>query len=340
MRNRIVFTLLAVGIIAMVILNVLIGSVNISLSDMLCVLTGGDRGEIVNNIVWKSRVPQTVVALLAGGGLSVAGLQMQTVFRNPLAGPSVLGISSGASLGVALLVLLSGTVGEHVLLELGYVGEAAIVLAAIVGAWAVMLLIIAVSQIVSSHVYVLIIGVMIGYVTNSIIGILKFFSPEEEVKAFVVWGLGSFSRISGDELWFFIILMLLLLPLPLLMAKTMNMMLLGDDYASNLGLNINRSRSQVIITSGIIVAVVTAYCGPILFIGFVVPHVCRILFLTSDNRILLPASLMMGSCIALACNLLARLPGMDGVLPVNSVMALFGAPVIVHIILTRRRWKY
>jgi iron complex transport system permease protein len=274
---------------------------------------------------------------MAGAGLAVSGLQMQTVFRNPLAGPSVLGISNGSALGVAIVVLLSGQLGGVALSRLGYYGEAAMSIAAIVGAMAVLLLIMWVAQKVKGHVTLLIIGVMIGYLANAVIGVLKFLAPEEDVKAFVVWGLGSFSRVSGDEMLLFVLLMCILLPLACLLVKPMNLLLLGDRYAANLGLNIKRSRMLVIISSGVLVAIVTAYCGPIMFIGLAVPHLARAIFRTSDHRILMPATAFCGSALALLCNLIARMPGFEGALPVNSVTALVGAPVIAMVIFRRRK---
>jgi iron complex transport system permease protein len=221
--------------------------------------------------------------------------------------------------------------------RLGYLGDAAISVAAIVGAMAVMLLIMWVSRKVRGNVTLLIIGVMIGYLANAIIGVLKFLSPEEDVKAFVVWGLGSFSRVSGDEMVLFVVLMLLLLPLSMLLVKTMNLLLLGDEYARNLGLHLGRARMLVIGSSGILVAIVTAYCGPIMFIGLAVPHLCRALFRTSDHRVLMPGTMLCGAALALLCNLIARMPGFEGALPVNSVTALVGAPVIATVIFRRRK---
>ena len=275
-------------------------------------------------------------SIMAGAGLAVSGLQMQTVFRNPLAGPSVLGISNGSALGVAFVVLLSGRIGGVALSRLGYLGDAAMSVAAIVGALAVMMLIVWIAQKVKGNVTLLIIGVMIGYLANAIIGVLKFLSPEEDVKAFVVWGLGSFSRVSGDEMVLFIVLMCILLPLACLMVKPMNLMLLGDRYAANLGLNIRRARMLVIVSSGVLVAIVTAYCGPIMFIGLAVPHVTRGLLHTEDHRLLLPGTAACGISLALICNVIARLPGFEGALPINSVTALIGAPVALWVILGRK----
>jgi iron complex transport system permease protein len=209
--------------------------------------------------------------------------------------------------------------------------------AAIVGAMAVLLLILWLSQKVKGNVTLLIIGVMIGYLANAIIGVLKFLAPEEDVKSFVVWGLGSFSRVSGDEMVLFIVLMCILLPLACLLVKDMNLMLLGDRYASNLGLNIRRSRMLVIVSSGILVAIVTAYCGPIMFIGLAVPHLARAIFRTSDHRTLMPATALCGAVLALFCNFIARMPGFEGALPVNSVTALVGAPVIAVVLFGKRK---
>ena len=332
------FILLLVGLLLFFVLNLLLGTVKIPVDAILSILLGDEsQQEIWRNIILSSRVPQALTATVAGAGLAVSGLQMQAVLRNALAGPSVLGISNGASLGVAFVVLMSGSLGGVALSRLGYLGDAAMSVAAIVGALAVMALILYVSQKVKGSVTLLIIGVMIGYLATAIIGVLKFFSAEEDVKAYVVWGLGSFARVSGDQMMLFVLLMTGLLPLSMLLSKTMNLLLLGDYYASNLGLNLRRARLLVISSSGILVAIVTAYCGPIMFIGLAVPHLCRALFQTSDHRILMPACMLTGACLALACNLVARMPGFEGALPVNSVTALIGAPVIASVIFRRHQ---
>ena len=319
-------------------LNPVLGSVSIPLRAVWNILWGtGNESVIWQNIIWKSRVPQALTALAAGAGLSVSGLQMQTVFRNPLAGPSVLGISSGASMGVAFVVLLSGSLGGVALSKLGFMGEIALTIAAIAGSLSIMALIVFVSQKVRGNVTLLIIGVMIGYIANAVIGVLKFFSVEEDIRAYVIWGLGSFARVSGDQMTLFICIMVVLLPLSFLLVKTLNLLLLGDAYARNLGLNIKRARLLVITCSGVLVAIVTAYCGPIIFLGLAVPHLCRGMFRTSDHRILMPASLLAGASLALVCNLIARMPGFEGALPVNSVTALVGAPVVMSVLFNKRR---
>ena len=319
-------------------LNLLLGSVSIPLRAICEILFGSEEQPVVwQNILWKSRVPQALTALVAGAALSVSGLQMQTVFRNPLADPSVLGVSAGASLGVAFVVLLSGAVGGVALSRLGYLGEIALSVAAILGSLSVLALIVFISTKVKGNVTLLIIGVMIGYVANAIIGVLKFFSVEEDIRAYVIWGLGSFARVSGDQMLLFVTLMTLLIPLSFLLIKTMNLLLLGSNYARNLGLNIHRARLLVILSAGILVAIVTAYCGPIMFIGLAVPHLARTLFRSSDHRVLMPATVLIGATLALACNLIARMPGFEGALPLNSVTALIGAPVVASVLFRKRK---
>ncbi|WP_420187894.1 iron chelate uptake ABC transporter family permease subunit [Bacteroides pyogenes] len=330
--------LLAAVILFLFFLNLVLGSVSIPFRSVWDICLLGDESNLIwSNIIRKSRMPQAITALVAGAGLSVSGLQMQTVFKNPLAGPSVLGISSGASMGVAFVVLLSGSLGGVALSRLGLIGELALTIAAIAGALAIMALIAFASQKVKGNVTLLIIGVMIGYVANAVIGVLKYFSVEEDIRAYVIWGLGSFARISGGQLFPFVLTMAVLLPLSFLLIKTLNLLLLGDSYARSLGLNIKRARLLVISCSGALVAIVTAYCGPIIFLGLAVPHLCRTLFRTSDHRILMPASLLVGAAMALLCNLIARMPGFEGALPVNSVTALVGAPVVVSVLFRRHK---
>ena len=332
------FLIIILLIAVLFVLNLLLGTVRIPVGNVVSILFGGDGGsEVWKNIIISSRVPQALTATVAGAGLAVSGLQMQTVFRNPLAGPSVLGISNGASLGVAFVVLLSGSLGGVALSRLGYLGSAAMTVAAIAGSLAVMSLILYVAQKVKGNVTLLIIGVMVGYLANAIIGVLKFFSSEEDIRVFVVWGFGSFARVSGDQMLLFVTIMLVLLPLSVLLSKSMNLLLLGDEYAANLGLNLRRSRTLVIVSSGVLVAIVTAYCGPIMFIGFAVPHLCRVIFRTSDHRTLMPGTMAVGAGLALLCNLIARMPGFEGALPVNSVTALVGAPVIAYVLFRKNK---
>lgn len=329
---------LLAAIALLLALNLMLGSVWIPVDEVCNILIGSGSDNLIwTNIVLKSRLPQSLTAIMAGAGLAVSGLLMQTVFRNPLAGPSVLGISSGASMGVAFVLLLSGTIGGVALSKLGVIGEVTVTLAAIAGSLVIMAVIAYVSHKVYGNVTLLIIGVMIGYIANAVIGVLKFFSVEEDIRAYVIWGLGSFARVSGNQTTVFILLMLILLPLSFLLTKTCNLLLLGDSYARNLGLDIKRARLTVICVAGVIVAVVTAYCGPIVFLGLAVPHLCRGIFRTSNHAVLLPGCILTGGALALLCNLIARLPGFEGALPVNSVTALVGAPVVMWVLFNKRK---
>ena len=234
-------------------------------------------------------------------------------------------------MGVAFVVLLSGSLGGVALSKLGFMGEIALSIAAVIGSLSVMALIVYVSQKVKGNVTLLIIGVMIGYVANAVIGV------EEDIRAYVIWGLGSFSRVSGNQMMLFVAIMAILIPLSFLLIKTLNLMLLGDGYARNLGLNIKRARLLVITSAGVLTAIVTAYCGPVIFLGLAVPHLCRAIFQTSDHRVLMPAVLFAGAALALVCNLVARMPGFEGALPVNSVTALIGAPVVASVLFRKRK---
>jgi iron complex transport system permease protein len=338
MRKFSILTVLIVLIPLLAIVNLGLGSVSIPISEVYKILLGeGSDSEVWTNIVLMTRLPQTLTAIACGAGLAVAGLEMQTVFHNPLAGPSVLGISSAASLGVAFVVLLSGTLGGGFMTQFGILGNTALTLAAIIGAMSVMAIIVYLSQRVRGNATLLIVGVMIGYIASAIIGVLKYFSSEEDIRAYVIWGLGSFARVTGGQVYVFVGLMAILLPLSMLLAKPLNMLLLGENYAVNLGLNIKRTRLLVISSAGILTAIVTAYCGPIMFLGLAVPHICRGLFRKSDHRILLPATVFCGADLALLCNLIARLPGFEGALPINSVTALIGAPVALWVLLQRKK---
>ncbi|MBQ6085378.1 MAG: iron ABC transporter permease [Bacteroidaceae bacterium] len=337
MRQSSIMILLVLCIPFFAFLNLTIGSVEIPLSEVFNILLGRESDSVVwSNIVLHTRLPQTLTAIACGAGLSVAGLEMQTVFHNPLAGPSVLGISSAASLGVAFVVLLNGTIGGGIMTQFGFFGNTALTLAAMMGAVGVMSIIVFLSQRVRNNVTLLIVGVLIGYIASAIIGVLKFFSSEEDIRAYVIWGLGSFARVTGGQVYVFVGLMAVVLPFTFLLVKPLNMLLLGERYAVNLGLNLRRARLFIILSASVLIAIVTAYCGPIMFLGLAVPHICRGLFHTSDHRVLLPASLFAGASLALVCNLVARLPGFEGALPINSVTSLIGAPVALYVLLRKK----
>lgn len=325
-------TLLLVAVIGLIALNIFEGSIHIPAGDVLDILLG--RGEGLKPswryIVLESRLPQAVTALCSGAALAVSGLLLQTAFRNPLADPSIFGISSGAGLGVALVMLLLG--GSLSLGSLQFTGFIAVIVAAFVGAMAVTAVILFFSTIVRSNVMLLIIGIMTGYLTSSAITLLNFFATDEGVKSYMVWGMGSFGGVTLSHLPLFVSVSMLGILGALLLIKPLNALMLGDRYAENLGISIRRTRHILLIVTGILTAITTAFCGPIAFIGLAVPHIARMLFPTDDHRTLLPATLLCGSAIALLCNFICFLPGEGGIIPLGAVTPLMGAPVIIYVI--------
>ena len=312
-------------------LNILVGSVTIPMSDTLRILSGEEVKPSWQYIILESRLPQAITATLAGGALAVSGLMLQTAFRNPLAGPSVFGINSGAGLGVALVMLLLG--GSISAGSISVSGFVAVLLAAFVGAMTVMAIIFFFSTLVRNNVMLLIIGIMIGYISNSAISLLNFFATDEGVKSYMVWGLGSFGGVSMANMPVFVGVSLFGLSGALLLIKPLNALLLGDRYAENLGVNIVAVRNWLLVVTGLLTAVTTAFCGPVAFIGLAVPHMARLLLTTDNHRQLLPATMLCGAVVALVCNLLCFLPGDGGVIPLNAVTPLIGAPVIIYVIL-------
>ncbi len=331
MRHCLWLTLI---IVALFVLNIFIGSVSIPSSDVMTIMLGGTSKPSWQYIVLESRLPQAITAMLAGGSLAVSGLMLQTAFRNPLAGPSVFGINSGAGLGVALVMLLLG--GSLSAGSVSVSGFVAILLAAFIGAMTVMAVIFLFSTMVRNSVMLLIIGIMIGYISNSAISLLNFFATDEGVKSYMVWGMGSFSGVSMRMMPVFVLVTMAGLIGAAILVKPLNALLLGDRYAENLGINIIRVRNWLLVVTGLLTAIVTAFCGPIAFIGLAVPHVTRLVLHTDNHRMLLPATILMGSIVALVCNLLCVLPGESGVIPLNAVTPLIGAPVIIYVITTRR----
>ena len=331
----ILISLIFVGIL-LFILNLFVGSVSIPFSDLFNVLFGKELNPTVATIVLEYRFPQAVTALFAGAALSVAGLLMQTLFRNPLADPSMLGISSGAGLGVAITILFTGILGNTALSTMGIWSNLGISIAAFAGATMVLMLILSFSSRVKNMTRLIIIGLMISYLAGSLTDIMKFFSMKEDIHAFVIWGMGSFSAVGSSKLMFFSISIALGLFASLFMSKNLNIILLGDFYAENLGLNIRRNSLFIIFISGYLTAIVTAYCGPIAFIGLAIPHLARFIFKTSDHKILIPTVMLIGMIISLLCNLIARMPGFEGNLPINAVTAFIGAPIVIWVILRKR----
>ena len=329
--------LLLVVLVLVFLLSLVVGSVSIPLTDILTILVGGEPARATwTTIVLDFRLPKALTALLAGAALAVGGLQMQTLFRNPLADPYVLGVSSGASLGVALVVLSVGTTGSMLLAGLGLSGDFGITLAAILGSGFALLLVIAVAARVQSVITLLVLGLMFGYATGALVSLLMYFSVAERIQMYINWTYGSFSGVSWRQMPIFIPVVIIGLLLTFLLSKPLNALLLGEAYARSMGLNVRRVRLAIISSTALLAGSVTAFCGPIGFLGLAVPHLCRALFGTSDHRILTPATLLLGGTLALVADLVAQMPGSQIVLPLNAVTALIGAPVVIWVILRRR----
>lgn len=322
------------------IATIAVGSVAIPLADILAVLAGDEPSRPQwSVIVTQVRLPRAVTAALAGAALGVGGLQMQTLFRNPLADPFILGVSAGASLGVALVVLAAGSAGATLVGGLGLGGNLSVAGAAAVGAGVVTTLVLAVSRRVASPATVLIIGLMAGYATTAIVSVLVYsgFGQFERIRAYIAWGFGSFGGTTWSQLRVLVPCVLGGLMLALLLTKQLNALLLGDRYAASMGLHVRRARLLVVLSASVLAGVVTAFCGPIAFLGVAVPHMARGLLRTSDHRVLVPAVILLGSATALLAGLVAQLPGQDATLPLNAVTSLIGAPVVVAILLRLRR---
>ncbi len=336
---------LALVALAAFMLSLAVGSVRIPLDEIVSVLLGGEASKQAwATIVLKFRLPKALTAMLAGAALSVSGLQMQTLFRNPLAGPFVLGISSGASLGVALTVLLAGVAvglggGTTLLAGISLAGDASLALSAIAGSGLVLLLVMSVARRVQSGMTLLILGLMFGYTTSALVSVLIYFSVVERIQAYISWTFGSFGGVTWRQLQVMAPAILLGLAGGHLLMKPLNALLLGETYALSLGLNVRRVRLAIIGTSAVLAGVVTAFCGPIGFLGIAVPHLCRSLLHTSDHRLLLPAVSFMGATLALGADIVAGLPGSQLTLPLNAVTALLGAPVVIWVILRQRNLR-
>ena len=316
------------------------GAVSIPFDQVLQILTGHEvERPAWQSIVLQSRLPQAITAVLAGAALAVSGLLLQTLFRNPLAGPSILGISDGANLGVAAVLLYFGGSLSQVT-DWPISGYAAIILAAFVGASLILSLIIYFSAKVKNNVMLLIIGIMIGYLSGSLISSLNYDASTDKVHAFVMWGLGNFSGVSLEHLPFFSICTISGLLLSLLLVKPLNALLLGERYAANLGIRVKRARLFILICTGLLTATTTAFCGPVSFIGLAVPHMARLLLGSSNHTLLVPVTMLTGACVALLCNILMVIPGSNQILPLNAVTPMLGAPVIIYVIINRKNIQY
>lgn len=320
-------------VICLFVASLFIGAVNITAGEVVDVLLGNSDNDAVSFIILGSRLPQAVTALLAGAALSVSGLMMQTMFRNPLAGPSILGISSGANLGVALVMLLMGstvTIGS-----LALSGYVSIIIGAFAGSILIMGLLIALSSILRNDLLLIITGVLIGYLTSSIITLLNYSASAHGIQGYIMWGMGSFNSVSAEQLPAFAIIVLIGLALSMLLVKPLNALLLGDDYARSLGIQIKMVRNILLLATGILTAVTTAFCGPVAFIGLAVPHISRMIWRTDNHRILMPGTMLTGSAVALLCCIMSVLPS-AGIVPINAVTPIIGVPVILYVVIRRR----
>ena len=328
--------IMVVLLVLLVVLNLVCGSVNIPAGQVFAILGGSDAAKPGwSYIVIESRLPQVVTAFLSGSGLAVCGLMLQAAFRNPLADPSIFGVSSGAGLGVAFALLMFG--GSVSVGSFSATGFIAVFASAFVGAMAVIAIIFLFSLVVRNNVMLLIIGIMVGYLSSSAISLLNFFATEEGVKSYIVWGMGNFSGVSMRQIPMFAVVTVLGLAGALCLVKPLNILSLGERYAENLGVNVVRVRNVLLVITGVITAVVTAFCGPVSFIGLAVPHIVRIIFDTDNHKELMPLAIIMGAIVALGCNLLCVMPGGGGIIPLNAVTPLFGAPIVIYIILKGRR---
>lgn len=326
-------------ILALTGANLLFGSVNIPTEAVWYILTGNEVEKASwSFIVWESRLPQAVTALLCGMALASSGLMLQTTFNNPLADPSILGISSGASLGVALVMLAgAGTITAGVFTLSGFIS---VIIGAFIGSMLVMGIILFFSTLIKNSIMLLIIGIMIGYITSSAISLLNFFSTAEGVHSYMIWGMGNFGGVSLQQLPFFSLVTATGLLITILLIKPLNALLLGTRYAENLGINIRRTRNLLLIATGILTAITTAFCGPISFIGLAVPHIARLMLGTSNHNSLLPVTMLTGGVIALVCNFICILPGEAGIIPLNAVTPVIGAPIIIYVIVNQRKIQY
>lgn len=313
------------------------GSIAIPIKSVVRILFGAaDEPTSWTNIVLITRLPQAITALFAGAALAVSGLMLQTMFQNPLAGPSLLGVSSGANLGVAIVVLmLGGTVGQYGGLTVG--GQLMVVISAFAGASAILGIILFLSNYVQSNLVLLIAGIMIGYITSSVISILNFYASNENAHSFIMWGMGDFGNVPMKQIPFFVSAISVGLIIALLLIKSLNALLLGQRYAENLGVTLKTTRLMVLLSAGLLVAVTTAFCGPISFLGLAVPHIARMLLGSVDHKVLLPFTLLLGSLFALLCNMLTTMPGSGSILPLNAITPMLGGPVMLYVLLNRKR---
>jgi len=332
------FLLLVGGVVVLFLMYLALGSVDIPLEAIVQILLGGEvAGESWQKIVVNIRIPRAVTAILAGSALSVSGLQMQTLFRNPLAGPSVLGITAGASLGVAIVMLAAGTITSiFAIQQLSAMGSWLIVIAASLGSATVLLLILLISIKVRDNVTLLIIGLMIGNLTIALVSIWQYFSRPEQIQDYLIWTFGSLGGVPLNQLWILVAVVVGGSFIALALSKSLNGLLLGQNYARSMGLSVTASRIWIIVSTSLLAGGITAFCGPIGFVGIAVPHLTRSLFGTNDHRVLIPGTLLMGAILLLACDIIAQVPGSTTTLPISAVTSMVGSPVVIWVIIQRK----
>ena len=329
---------LTLSVLLLFFFNLCFGTVHIPMRDVVSSLTGAgaSRGSW-DFIIRESRLPSAITALLAGASLAASGLMLQTAFRNPLAGPDILGINGGAGLGVALVMLLFG--GNLSMGNLTLGGSVSVIIGAFAGAIAVTALVLFLSTKLKNPVMLLIVGVMVSYLTSAMISLLNFFSTAEGVHSYTMWGMGNLGGVSLAQLKVFCPVVAIGLAIAVALIKPLNALLLGDMYAENLGVNIIRTRNWLLLSTSLLVAIITAFCGPVSFIGLAVPHIARMLLQSSNHRSLMPLTILCGAFIALLCNLLSSIPGDRGLIPLNAITPAIGAPVILYVLLKQRHYR-
>lgn len=339
-RFAVMMIAFGMALLLLAALNVVVGSVDIPARAVANILLGnGCDYEPWQIIVMQTRLPMIVTAALSGAALAVSGLLLQTAFNNPLAGPSILGVSTGAGFGVAVVMLASGSaLGLAVTEQLG--GYVAVLIGAMAGAALVLAVLLVFSHVVHSSAALLIVGILVSYLASSAVSLLNFFATEEGVHSYVIWGLGNFSGVSPAQLPVYAVIIIVTIALSALMVKPLNAMLLGERYAENLGVCIRSTRNVLLVITGVLTAEVTAFCGPIGFIGLVVPHIARLLLGTSNHNRLLPATIVLGAVVALVCTLISLLPRDYGVIPINAITPIIGVPVIIYIIVNKKKIDY
>ena len=336
---RISFVLLALALLFAWLLNISSGSVSIPFADVLSTLFG-EPPEITSweYIIWDYRMPKAFTSILVGGGLSLSGLLMQTLFRNPLAGPFVLGISSGASLGAALLLMGTSLLAGYT--SFSFLGDVSLAIAASIGSFLVLLVVMIVAQRVKDTMALLIIGLMFGSITSAIVSVLAYFSSAENLQRFIFWSFGSVGNLSVNQLLLLGGIVALGVILSIISIKSLNAFLLGENYAQSLGVSLKKSRLTIIVATGLLAGGITAFAGPIAFVGLAVPHLTRQIFNTMEHKVLIPAVMLYGAILMLLCDTLAQLPNSASVLPINAITSLVGAPVVIWLLVRKRKMMF